>query len=281
MKVRIGIAPPPGDFVTLVDQAEAAGVDSLWLSEILYGPAVDPFVGMAYALARTTRLKVGTGVAILPGRHPVHVAKQLVSLAALAPKRVLPAFGLSPARPREREAFPVPGPRGAVFDESMELLRLLLERDRVTFKGEYFSVADASIGPARLDVWLGGSGPAALARVGRFGDGWLASFLTPAEAGTARRTIAGHASRFGRAIEEDHYGMSIAVGEPSAELAAAIARRRPDADPAALVARDWAAARDLIGRYVDEGLTKFVVRQTHPSPGFVDDFVRELKPLEN
>ena len=51
-----------------MDALEAAGVDSLWLPEIVYGSLVDPLVGMAYALARTTKLKVGTGVAILPGR---------------------------------------------------------------------------------------------------------------------------------------------------------------------------------------------------------------------
>lgn len=288
MKVRIGIAPPPADrpehFADLVDQTEAAGIDSLWLSEIVYGRAVEPFVGMAFALSRTRKLKVGTGVAILPGRHPVHVAKQLASLAALAPKRVLPAFGLLPARPHERAAFPVPGPRGAVFDESMELVRLLLRQERVTFKGEFYQVVDASVGPPPvkpLDLWLGGSGPAALARVGRLADGWLASFLTPEEAGTARRTIQEHAERAGREIEDDHYGMSIAVGEASPELLAAIARRRPGTDPAALVPRDWAAARELISRYVEAGLTKFVVRQAAPAPGFLDDFVTELMHLQN
>jgi len=65
--------------------------------------------------AATTALKVGTGVAVLPGRSPILVAKQLASLARLAPKRVLPVFGLSPARKAERVAFPVPeGKRGAV-----------------------------------------------------------------------------------------------------------------------------------------------------------------------
>ena len=66
---------------------------------------------MTYALARTTQLKVGTGVAVLPGRHPVLVAKQLATLAGLAPRRVLPVFGLRPARPAELAAFPIP--RGA------------------------------------------------------------------------------------------------------------------------------------------------------------------------
>ena len=69
------------------------GVDSLWVQEMVFGPLVEPFIGMAHALSRTGHLKVGTGVAVLPGRHPVLVAKQLASLVALAPRRVLPRSG--------------------------------------------------------------------------------------------------------------------------------------------------------------------------------------------
>src|SRR5215472_8463205 len=143
MKVRIGIslgpAGTPGQFADAVDLLEQAGVDSLWLSEITYSPLVEPFTGMAHALARTARLKVGTGVSVLPGRNPVLVAKQLASLAGLAPRRVLPVFGLRPAREAERALFPVPaGRRGAVFDESLELLRLLLSQQKVSFAGEFF-----------------------------------------------------------------------------------------------------------------------------------------------
>src|SRR5690348_8705450 len=136
MKVRIGIslgpAAVPAVFGDAVDRVEALGVDSLWLSEMVFGSLVEPFAGMAYALSRTSRLKVGTGVAVLPGRHPVLVAKQLASLAGLAPRRVLPVFGLRPAQDRERDLFPVPdGQRAAVFDESLELLRRLLSEDDV------------------------------------------------------------------------------------------------------------------------------------------------------
>ena len=69
-----------------------------------------------------------------------------------------------------------------IFDESLTLIRLLLSQETVTFHGEFFPVESASIGPlpARpLDIWLGGSAAGALRRVGRLGDGWLASFLTP------------------------------------------------------------------------------------------------------
>src|SRR6204780_5633544 len=114
MKIRIGISPGPAarpeELPAVVEQLERDGVDSLWLSEMVYGPLVEPFVGMTWALARTARLKVGFGVAVLPGRNPVLVAKQLTSLAALAPRRVLPVFGLRPARRLEAAAFQVAGP---------------------------------------------------------------------------------------------------------------------------------------------------------------------------
>ena len=168
-------------------------MDSLWLPENVYSPLVEPFTGMAFALSRTRRLKAGSGVSVLPGRHPVLVAKQLASLAGLAPGRVLPVFGLLPAQPAERVLFPVPdGKLAAVFDESLQLLRLLLTAEKVSFDGEFFTVSDASVGslPAKpLDIWLGGSAPAGLRRVGRLADGWLGSLLTPGEAGAAVAVI--------------------------------------------------------------------------------------------
>src|ERR1700749_4410494 len=168
MKIRfgfgLGAGTAPDLMGAMVDHLEAGGVDSLWFSELVYSPAVDPTVGMAYALARTTRLKVGTSVAVLPGRHPVLVAKQLASLAALAPKRVLPAFGLRSAIPAEREVFVVPdGERAAVFDESLRLLRAALVDDSATHAGRYFTVNAAAVAPRPvppLDIWLGGSAPA-------------------------------------------------------------------------------------------------------------------------
>lgn len=293
MKVRIGVslgqAGVPDQFSAAVDALEKAGIDSLWLPEMVYGSLVDPFIGMAHALARTSRLKVGTGVAVLPGRHPVLVAKQLATLAGLAPRRVLPVFGLKPARPAELAAFPVPpGRRAAVFDESLTLIRMLLSEESVAFQGEFFTVESASVGPrpARpLDIWLGGSAPGALRRVGRLADGWLASFLTPAEAGAGRRVIEAAAAEAGREIEPDHYGISLAVADDASRpaLLDAARSRRPDVDPEHLIASGWDGARAMIGDYVAAGLTKFVIR-----PGwspvdpdqFTAEFVREMVPLQ-
>jgi probable F420-dependent oxidoreductase len=295
MKVRIGVslgpAATPERLGESVSMLESAGVDSLWLSEVVYGSLVEPFIGMAYSLARTSKLKVGTGVAVLPGRHPVLVAKQLTSLAALAPGRVLPVFGLRPARRPEAAAFPVPGARAAVFDESLELLRLLLTQDTVSFSGKFFTVESASAGPRPgkpLDVWLGGSAPEGLRRAGRLADGWLGSFLTPAEAGSAREQIQAAAAAAGREVDPEHFGISLAMatGEIPAELAFAVGRRRPGIDPASLISVGWPALRDKIAEYVAVGLSKFVIRPAALEPGdgaiadFIGEFVAQMIPLQ-
>ena len=301
MKVRIGVSlgtgsdEGPADFGAAVDRLEEAGVDSLWLSELVHSPAVEPFVGMAYALSRTRRLKVGTGVAVLPGRHPVLVAKQLTSLAALAPGRVLPVFGLKPARRQELDAFPLPARpdgaaprRGDVFDESLLLLGRLLREDSVTHDGAAFNVHAASVGPRPsrpLDVWLGGSAPGALRRVGRLADGWLGSFLTPEEAGTARRGIEQAAAEAGRVVDPEHFGMSVPVafGEVPPPLLRLIRERRADADLADLIPQGWAGCRELLGRYVEQGISKFVVRAATPGVAFerfLTGFTDELVPLQ-
>jgi probable F420-dependent oxidoreductase len=293
MRVRIGMslgaAGQPAEFESAVGLLEAAGVDSLWLPELVYGPSVDPFTGMAFALAKTTHLKAGTGISVLPGRHPVLVAKQLASLAGLAPGRVLPAFGLQPASVAERTLFPVPsGQRAALFDEALTLLRLMLSTEVVSFQGSFFSVRDASAGPLPgkpLDIWLGGSAPAGLRRVGRLADGWLGSLLTPAEAADAVGIIKAAADEAGREVDPDHFGISLTIafgGIPDA-LAASIARRRPDATVAALVADGWAGARSLISSFAEAGLSKFVVRSAAPLDSFeefVAGFAAELMPLQ-
>jgi probable F420-dependent oxidoreductase len=293
VKIRFGVGlganTAPDQLAAVVDHLETGGVDSLWFSELVYSPAVDPMVGMAYALARTARLKVGTSVAVLPGRHPVLVAKQLASLAALAPKRVLPVFGLRSALPAEREVFTVPdGERAAVFDESLQVLRAALVDDSANYSGRYFTVTAAAVAPRPippLDIWLGGSAPAAFRRIGALADGWLGSFLTPGEARAGREAIERSAEQAGRQIEPDHFGISLAVadGELPAELAAAVRRRRPDVDPAELVAADWGRLHRQLDAYLDAGLTKFVIRHAGSAPldAFIDRFVAELAGREN
>lgn len=295
MKIRFGVGlgggpeNNPEALASTVDRLEAAGIDSLWFSELVYTDAVDPFIGMAYALARTTKLKVGTSVVVLPGRHPVLVAKQLASLAALAPKRVLPVFGLRSALPAERQVFVVPdGQRAAVFDESLRMLKAALTSEGTDFSGDFFTAESIAVRPRLakpLDIWLGGSAPAGFRRIGRLADGWLGSFLTPEEARRGREQIEAAADAAGRTVEADHYGINVAVSETGLtdEVLASIRKRRPDVDPTELIADGWPRLHRMIDGYVEAGLTKFVIRPagTADVGEFIDRFAAELLPREN
>jgi len=303
MKVRIGVGPVPiggpepdvgPGLAELVDELEAHHVDSVWLSDLVSNRySADPLIGLAYAAGRTERLKLGTGVLVLPGRNPALVASQLAGLAAVAPGRVLPAFGVRPAQAADRTMFPVPeGRRGDVFEEALAVVRALLTAPVVTHHGEFFHLDEASVGPLPakpLDLWLGGRLPVGMRRLGRLGDGWLGSFVTPEEAELCRQQIERAAADAGRQIEEDHYGTNLLVvpdGDDPAgvDLARLRARaRRPDLDPERLVCRGWAAARDEVRRFVEVGLTKFVVRPATAVASrrhFLDQLTSELLPLQ-
>ncbi|MGZ8178106.1 TIGR03854 family LLM class F420-dependent oxidoreductase [Williamsia sp. SKLECPSW1] len=276
MSIRFGIGVggdvPPTDLPGFIDRLEADGVDSLWFSELVYSPAVDPFVGMAFAAARTTRMKVGTSVAILPGRNPVLLAKQLISLSQLAPRRVLPVFGLQPANARERDLFPVEGRRGDVFDESLRRLRASLDDD---------DLRQGATGS--LDIWLGGRAPAAFRRIGALGDGWLGSFLTAAEVEAGIAAIRDAATAAGRTVDDDHFGMTLLVtdGARPDEVMRRIGTQRPEVDPRELVATGWPALHRMIDDHVAAGVSKFVIVPAGGDAGaFVDRFVAEVLPRQ-
>ncbi|MEL6894334.1 MAG: LLM class flavin-dependent oxidoreductase [Actinomycetota bacterium] len=298
MKVRIGYGLGTSSrlndesYGAVVDALEAHRFDSLWLSEKISGVAPDPMVAMAYGAGRTTHLKFGMSVMVLPGRNPVVLAKELATLARMAPGRLLPAFGLGAVDPVEQQAFGVErGERARLFDEMFEILRRCWTGEPFTYHGERFSYDGVVVRPAptRMDVWLGGIAPSELKRVGRLADGWLPSFVTPADAAAGRIVIEQVCDEHDREIEDDHFGVLIpyCFGEIPDALRALLARRRPDlADVGEIVPTDWGALQATIGRFVDVGTTKFVVVPI-VEPGDADAWLGHLaeaadvlKPLE-
>jgi len=271
MKIRIGTIlgidgdSDPGPFDEAVTAMEELGFDSLWLAELTSRPSPDPVVGLTWAAARTTRLKLGPGVMVLPGRNPAVVAKQLASLDRLSGGRLLVAFGLGLPDPRERAAFPIPAgrTRGEAFDDALVLVRCYLS-------GETVDGVRVQPDPVQqpLDLWIGGSSPAALVRAGRLADGWLPSLITPDEAAGGRAVIEREAEQAGRRIDPEHFGVSLTYqdGEVPELLLAAIARRRPGVDPSVLIPTGLDGAIRRIEEFVAAGVSKFVVRHSGP-PG--------------
>lgn len=290
MKTRVGFGlgttatgGGPEGFAALVDGLERYGFDSLWLSERVTGPAVDPIVGLAVAAGRTQRLKLGFSVLVLPGRNPLLLAKELASLDMLSNGRLLPAFGLGVVDPDEQQAFGVAREeRAARFDESLTLMRRFWYEDTVDHDGKFFSYRGVSLRPkpiSTMEVWLGGRAPSELRRVGRLGDGWLPSFATPAEVEDGRRVIEATAAEAGRSIDPEHYGALVIYnrgGGPLPDRLSALVRmRRPDTDPAEVIPSGARALRVQLERFVSAGFSKFVVVPTTDPPSW-DDELEEL-----
>ncbi|HVO27949.1 MAG TPA: LLM class F420-dependent oxidoreductase [Candidatus Margulisiibacteriota bacterium] len=179
--------------------AEHLGYDVLWTAEHIifpqtittpypYGgrfpyPLTDPILGivatLSYVAAITARIKLGSSVLVLPYRNPIVLAKELASLDVLSNGRLL----LGIAAGWLQEEFDMLGvpfhERGRRTDESVTLLRALWTQERVTFRGSRFDLTEAAFFPKPVQqphppIWIGGGSPAALRRVGRLGDGWMA-----------------------------------------------------------------------------------------------------------
>src|SRR5436305_10267624 len=216
MKVRIAVAPGATAFdgegyAAMFDGLEAHGFDTVWLSDIPLGAAVDPIVGLSFAASRTRRLKLGANVVPI-GRNPMLLAKALAQLDQLSGGRVLLSLVPGVDQPGERQALGIGrANRGAYLDEVMPLLRQWWAGETVTHASERFGF-DFDAVPVRprpvqdpLELWLGGKGPQALARVGRLADGWLGAAVVPDEVPAAIGAIEKAAADAGRAIDPEHF----------------------------------------------------------------------------
>jgi probable F420-dependent oxidoreductase len=290
MKVRIGFGfgvrtkLNDSGFAEVVDALEALRFDSLWLSERIGGDAPDPLVAMSFAAGRTTKLKFGMSVMVLPGRNPVVLAKELATLDRLSNGRLLPAFGLGVADPHEQQAFGVErGARAKLFDEAIAVLRGCWAEGSLTHHGAHFHYDDLRVLPKprqhHVDIWLGGIAPSELRRVGRLADGWLPSFVTADDAARGRETIEATLAEHGRSIDADHYGALIpyALGPVPDAVLAGLAQRRPDLpDPSVLIPQGWDALMATIDRFVAVGTTKFVILPI-VEPASPGEWVRHLE----
>jgi len=301
MKIRIGyglgVRTTLNDhgFLDVVDALEGLHFDSLWLSERIGGEAPDPLVAMSMAAGRTSKLKFGMSVMVLPGRNPIVLAKELATLDRMSRGRLLPAFGLGVADPHEQQAFGVErSQRARIFNEAIEVMRQCWTQDSVTFHGEHFHYDNLRVQPKPLqqppDIWLGGIAPSELKRIGRLADGWLPSFVTPEDAAMGWNTITAVAAEHDRVIDPEHFGVLLPYAHaplPDA-LLAGLKARRPDLDDVnTLVPQGWDQLVNVINQFIAIGASKFVVlpiiEPTSPTEWVrhLEESAQVLLPLEN
>jgi len=185
--------PEMPDIRALVDygvHVEALGYDSVWVwDHILLGvspnfPVADSLTVLTGIAARTTRIKLGTGVLVLPLRNPVVLAKQLASMDQLSDGRLI--MGLAAGwYKREFDAVGVRfDRRGKIMDESLEILNRLWTEEKVDGDYTYHKLSAAVMYPKpvqqpRMPILIGGYVEKVLQRAAVSGDGWLTYFYTP------------------------------------------------------------------------------------------------------
>jgi probable F420-dependent oxidoreductase len=282
MKIRLAVAPESSSqqgagLVAFGDALEASAFDAVWLSDRPVDPTFDPLLGLALIAGRTSRLKLGANIVPL-GRHPFLLAKGLAQLDQLSGGRLLLSFVTGLDQPGERELLRLEGAgRGAVLEEVLGLLRAWWSGEAVEHRSARWTISGlaSAARPAQdpLEVWLGGRGPRALERVGRLADGWLGAMVTPAEASVARAQIQTAAQRAGREIDPEHFGLSIGYvrGAPGEQTLRGLRARREDVDPLELLGVGARSLRSLIGRHIDGGLSKFVLRPIEAVTSWEDE----------
>jgi alkanesulfonate monooxygenase SsuD/methylene tetrahydromethanopterin reductase-like flavin-dependent oxidoreductase (luciferase family) len=199
--------PTIDELVAFVELVDRCAYDSLWVGDhISYPlPIFDPMMQLAQAAVVSRRLILGTSVLLLPLRHPTPVAKQVITLDHLTEGRLILGVGVGGEFPKEYAACDVPrDERGARLAEGVQVLRKFFGGGSVSHQGRFYGPFEdvPMLPPPRQPggppIWFAGRKEAALRRIGRLGNGYLAYVITPAMYGSALETIASAANDAGR-----------------------------------------------------------------------------------
>jgi len=231
--IQVGLFPSVAplrsgeDIRAIVDRAVEAGVDHLCVGDhvsFFVGAGSDGLTTATALLVAQTELPVYVALYLLPLRHPVPVARQLATIAELAPGRLTLGVGIGGEDPHEIEMCGVdPKTRGRRMDESMQILRDLADGTPVTFDGEFFSLHDALILPApapRVPLIVGGRSDAAVSRAAKLGDGWLGIWVSPRRYRDVCDQIAAGAATAGRDASGFEHALNVWCGFASTREAA-------------------------------------------------------------
>lgn len=201
--INFGVAGDVEAMISIAKAAEASGLESVWTGEhvVLPDPRVapspsdpqtpflDPAVALSHIAAHTERLRLGTGVIILPQRNPVVLAKELASVDVVSKGRLIFGLGAGYLEPEFRALGAPFEDRGAVTDEAIEAINALWTMEKPAYKGRFFSFEGIDSQPRPVQrphppIVVGGMSRNGARRAARYGNGWY-GFFTDIDA-TAR-----------------------------------------------------------------------------------------------
>ena len=233
----------------------------------------EPLVTYAYIAARTSVLRLMTGILVFPMRHPVLLAKQLATLDQLSDGRVIVGAGVGAYREEFAKTLPhlAGANRGRLMDETMEAVRLLLTDHTASYSGEYIAFDDVEMYPKPVQdpfpIYSAGNADASIRRAAQYGQGWLPAGIGPDTIRAGRARLAEYAARFGREDEEFQIApqtmVCLADSQEEAEstfkasqlyhhLITLQQSTLKDVDPATYVSNNLVGTPDLIAQKVAE-----------------------------
>lgn len=189
--------PAPGTDLTRLweemsaeaQQAERSGFDSFFVTEHHQEPAgylPSPLPLLAALASRTSRIRLGTGIAVLPLYHPIRMAEDCAVVDIISRGRLILGVGMG----YQEVDFAAYGlrvsDRVSLFEEGVEVIKRAWTEEKLYFVGKRYTLTDISVTPKpvqrpRPPIWVAGVGDEAMKRAGRIGDALLAdSFQLPA-----------------------------------------------------------------------------------------------------
>lgn len=186
--------------VEFAEQCEEWGYDSYWVPDYVTLPPMDALVLLAAVAQRTTKLRLGTAVVVLPFRSPFQLAKASLSVDVLSGGRFTLGVGVGGAVPRDFEVAQVDiHQRGRMSNEILDIVRRLFNESDVSHEGNIYQFSALTMEPRpaqkpSIPIWIGaiwrdGIADGVLKRVGRYGDGFFPTDTSPTEYAKAQEKI--------------------------------------------------------------------------------------------
>jgi probable F420-dependent oxidoreductase len=223
MKFGLNVVPVyPTQLGEVAVLAEALGYESLWVGEHVAVPFesrggypggrppfkpdshfVEPFTALAYLGGITSRVRLGTGVAIVPIRSPIHLARQLATADVLSGGRISLGIGIGWLQDEFEIAYAPWDNRGKRLDECLAYLDAVFNAERPEYHGEFYELPPIGFEPKPIQrphppFLIGGSGEAALRRAAASGDGWYGGSGSPEDAAATILLLQRMRSELGR-----------------------------------------------------------------------------------
>ncbi len=269
-----------GDPGAIAREAENLGFESFFVAEHLclpttyatyyprskdgkvpefYARLIDPFIALAIAARATSRIKLGTGICLLPERNIIETAKVTASIDLYSGGRLILGVGAG-WFPEEAQVMGVNFPRRwQHLRESVEALRILWSQDDVGYDGEIVKFPPLKLGPKPVQkpgppILLGAHDPKyALKRVARYADGWCPGGLSVEKARECIPQIRSLAEEYGRDSSKLEFSVLLMGGSPPSV--------------------------DVMRQYTDAGVTRLVIAAAGSATGDGVGAVREVAPV--